>query len=54
MVHLYIPPPTPTEIIHAKAWELVDYFAKKFPESSIKIDVEYHSTKKFTIQRKKD
>ena len=50
MAYPYIPKPTEDEIIYTKSWELVEYFAKMFPKASIKIDVEYHSSKKFTIQ----
>jgi len=50
MAKPYIPPPTAAEVIHDKAWELVEYFTKEFPKATMKIDVEYHNDSRFTIQ----
>lgn len=47
----YIIPPTAGELVHKKAWELADYFAKEFPKASLKTEVEYQGGKKFVIQQ---
>ncbi len=47
----YIIPPTAGELLHKKAWELADYFAKEFPKASMKIAVEYRCGRKFVIQQ---
>ncbi len=44
--------PPESAVIQKKCWELVDYFAEKFPRASIKIDVKYRRGDKFTIQHR--
>ena len=49
MAKPYIVPPTASEIVHGKAWDLADYFGKEFPKASLKIEVKYHNESKYCI-----
>ena len=43
-------PKTDDEIIHDKIWQLIEEFGQKFPDSTMKIEVEYPSHNKYTVE----
>ncbi len=54
MTKVYVGKAPPSDIVLKKAWGLIDYFAKNFPKSSIKIEVKYHRWNKYCITHNKD
>ena len=50
MTKPYMPPPQPSEIIHVKAWELVEYVEKEAPKVFLKIEGKFPGGKEFTLE----
>ena len=52
MAKPYVAPPSPAAIVERRVWALVTYFGKKFPGSSIKVEVEYNPYSKYCVEHK--